>query len=46
MDRLDAPVERVTGADIPTPYSEALERHAFPETLTVVKAAKRALYRV
>lgn len=28
---LDAPMERVTGADIPTPYAIALERAAFPQ---------------
>ncbi|KAJ1308787.1 hypothetical protein OPQ81_004477 [Rhizoctonia solani] len=29
---LDAPVERVTGADVPTPYAANLEALAFPDT--------------
>ncbi|KAH8914663.1 thiamine diphosphate-binding protein [Atractiella rhizophila] len=45
FDYLDAPVERVTGADLPTPYAANLERMAFPETSVIVKVAKRALYR-
>ncbi|TFL05849.1 thiamine diphosphate-binding protein [Pterulicium gracile] len=45
FDYLDAPVERVTGADIPTPYAANLEALAFPETSTIIKVAKRALYR-
>ncbi|CAE7099689.1 unnamed protein product [Rhizoctonia solani] len=42
---LDAPVERVTGADVPTPYAANLEALAFPDTPLIVKVAKRALYR-
>ncbi|KAI0005033.1 thiamine diphosphate-binding protein [Russula compacta] len=45
FDYLDAPVERVTGADIPTPYAANLEALAFPDTPLIVKVAKRALYR-
>ncbi|KAG5650086.1 pyruvate dehydrogenase E1, beta subunit [Sphagnurus paluster] len=45
FDYLDAPVERVTGADVPTPYATRLENLAFPDTDVVVKVAKRALYR-
>jgi len=45
FDYLDAPVERVTGADVPTPYATNLEALAFPDTNVVVKVAKRALYR-
>jgi len=45
FDYLDAPVERVTGADIPTPYAANLEALAFPDAALVVKVAKRALYR-
>ncbi|KAH9951620.1 pyruvate dehydrogenase e1 component beta subunit [Amylocystis lapponica] len=45
FDYLDAPVERVTGADVPTPYATNLEALAFPNASIVVKAAKRALYR-
>jgi pyruvate dehydrogenase E1 component beta subunit len=45
FDYLDAPVERVTGADVPTPYAANLEVLAFPDTPLIVKVAKRALYR-
>ncbi|PCH41079.1 thiamine diphosphate-binding protein [Wolfiporia cocos MD-104 SS10] len=45
FDYLDAPVERVTGADVPTPYAINLEALAFPDAGVVTKAAKRALYR-
>ena len=39
FDHLDAPVERVTGADVPMPYSKPLEQAAFPHSEHVVKAA-------
>ncbi|POY73550.1 hypothetical protein BMF94_3488 [Rhodotorula taiwanensis] len=45
FDYLDAPVERVTGADLPTPYAKALEDLAFPTEQTILKATRRALYR-
>lgn len=74
FDYLDAPIERVTGADIPTPvsileplylsktevhadyprlndfilrkqYAHKIELLAFPDEQTVVKVARRALYR-
>ena len=45
FDYLDAPVERVTGADVPTPYAANLEALSFPDTPLIVKVAKRALYR-
>ncbi|KAF9268046.1 thiamine diphosphate-binding protein [Marasmius fiardii PR-910] len=45
FDYLDAPVERIAGADIPTPYATNLEALAFPDTPLIVKVAKRALYR-
>src|SRR5437763_5223936 len=31
FDDLDAPVQRVTGADVPMPYSKPLEQIAFPQ---------------
>lgn len=43
-DYLDAPVERVTGADVPTPYAENLEKLAYVTPEVVAKVAKRALY--
>ena len=39
FDDLDAPVQRVTGADVPMPYSKALEQAALPHEEHVVKAA-------
>lgn len=43
FDYLDAPVYRVTGADIPTPYSTALEPLVFPEPHNVVRTVKGML---
>jgi len=45
FDYLDAPVERVTGADIPTPYAANLEALAFPDASIIEKVAKRVLNR-
>jgi len=39
FDHLDAPVQRVTGADTPMPYSKPLEQAAMPHEEHVVKAA-------
>ncbi|CCJ30561.1 unnamed protein product [Pneumocystis jirovecii] len=44
FDYLDAPVERVTGADVPMPYATALEALSFPDADVVVLAAKKTLY--
>lgn len=44
-DHLDAPVERITGADLPTPYAQNLEQFAFPDTEIIAKVLKRNLYR-
>jgi pyruvate dehydrogenase E1 component beta subunit len=38
FDWLDAPVQRVTGADAPMPYSKPLEQAAFPHEEHVVQA--------
>jgi pyruvate/2-oxoglutarate/acetoin dehydrogenase E1 component len=38
FDDLDAPVARVTGADLPMPYSKPLEQIAFPHEPQVVEA--------
>lgn len=43
FDYLDAPVNRVTGADVPTPYAKELEDFAFPDAPTIVKAVKNTL---
>ncbi|WJZ81762.1 hypothetical protein VitviT2T_001584 [Vitis vinifera] len=42
---LDAPVERIAGADVPMPYAANLERMAVPQIEDIVRAAKRACYR-
>ena len=39
FDYLDAPVQRVTGADVPMPYSKRLEQAAMPHSEHVVSAA-------
>ncbi|KAL7222548.1 hypothetical protein ACSBR1_024274 [Camellia fascicularis] len=45
FEYLDAPVERITGADVPMPYAANLERMAVPQIEDIVRAAKRACYR-
>mmetsp|Transcript_34995 Transcript_34995/g.49664 ORF Transcript_34995/g.49664 Transcript_34995/m.49664 type:complete len:337 (+) Transcript_34995:50-1060(+) len=42
---LDAPFERVTGADVPMPYAEDLENAALPQVQDVVAAIERTTYR-
>ena len=44
FDQLDAPVLRVTQADVPMPYNKQLERLAKPSPDKVVAAARRVLY--
>ena len=41
FDYLDAPVERVTGADVPMPYSTPLEKAALPQVNDIIKAVLR-----
>jgi pyruvate/2-oxoglutarate/acetoin dehydrogenase E1 component len=43
FDYLDAPVQRVTGADVPMPYSKRLEQSAIPHAEHVVSAALATL---
>jgi pyruvate dehydrogenase E1 component beta subunit len=43
FDDLDAPIGRVTGADVPMPYSKPLEQIAFPHEPQVVAAALATL---
>lgn len=45
FDYLDAPMERVTGADVPMPYSVAIEAMAVPQVPDIVKAVLNACYR-
>jgi pyruvate dehydrogenase E1 component beta subunit len=39
FDFLDAPIQRVSGADVPMPYSRPLEQAAFPHAENIVAAA-------
>jgi pyruvate/2-oxoglutarate/acetoin dehydrogenase E1 component len=43
FDYLDAPVQRVTGADVPMPYSKRLEQAAIPHAEHVASAALATL---
>jgi pyruvate dehydrogenase E1 component beta subunit len=45
FDDLDAPVQRVTGADVPMPYSKPLEDLAYPHEPQIVHAALATLNR-
>jgi len=42
---LDAPMERVTGADVPMPYTTELENAALPAVEDVVASIERTTYR-
>jgi pyruvate dehydrogenase E1 component beta subunit len=43
FDYLDAPMERITGADVPMPYSIPLEKLALPQTHDIEAAVRRTL---
>jgi pyruvate dehydrogenase E1 component beta subunit len=45
FDYLDAPVLRVTQADIPMPYAKQLEKAAKPSVERIIEACNRVLYR-
>ena len=45
FDYLDAPVERITGADVPMPYALPLEQAALPQISDIERAVKRTLNR-
>jgi pyruvate dehydrogenase E1 component beta subunit len=45
FDHLDAPLLRVTQADVPMPYAKNLERLAKPSADRVIAACNRVLYR-
>mmetsp|Transcript_17637 Transcript_17637/g.26260 ORF Transcript_17637/g.26260 Transcript_17637/m.26260 type:complete len:358 (-) Transcript_17637:262-1335(-) len=45
FDYLDAPMERVTGADVPMPYAVPLEQAALPQKNDVVAAIERTTFR-
>lgn len=43
FDYLDAPMERITGVDVPMPYAVNLETLAVPQAVNVVNAVHRVL---
>jgi pyruvate dehydrogenase E1 component beta subunit len=43
FDHLDAPVQRVTGADVPMPYAKRMEQAAIPHSEHVVSATLATL---
>ena len=45
FDYLDAPVQRVTGADIPMPYAKNLEDLSLPKPQQIATVVKRMLGR-
>jgi len=45
FDHLDAPILRVTQADVPMPYAKAMEKAAKPSVELVVEKVNRVLYR-
>jgi len=45
FDYLDAPLERVTGADVPMPYAQNLEQAALPQVDDIVNAVRRTVAR-
>ena len=44
FDALDAPIEAVSGADVPMPYAENLESLALPQQAQILNAVKRVCY--
>jgi pyruvate dehydrogenase E1 component subunit beta len=45
FDDLDAPIVRVTAADVPMPYSKMLEKAYLPQPAQIVEAVNHVLYR-
>jgi pyruvate dehydrogenase E1 component beta subunit len=43
FDYLDAPMERITGADVPMPYSTPLEKNALPKSDDITTVIKRCV---
>ena len=44
FDQLDAPVERVTGRDVPMPYAHGLESLSVPHEADVMEAVRRTVH--
>jgi pyruvate dehydrogenase E1 component beta subunit len=45
FDDLDAPILRITAADVPMPYSKMLEKAYLPQPARIADAVKQVLYR-
>lgn len=45
FDYLDAPLERIAGADVPMPYSISVEKLAVPQVSNIVSGVLKACYR-
>lgn len=45
FDQLDAPVQRISAADVPMPYAKTLETAYLPQPDTIVEAVKRIVAR-
>ncbi len=45
FDYLDAPIENVTGKDVPLPYAENLEKLSLPTVEEIVQMAKKVCYK-
>ncbi|MDP5097090.1 MAG: alpha-ketoacid dehydrogenase subunit beta, partial [Flavobacterium sp.] len=45
FDYLDAPIQRITTADTPAPYSPTLLKEWLPNSQDVIKAVKKVLYK-
>jgi pyruvate dehydrogenase E1 component beta subunit len=45
LDYLDAPIARVTGVDVPIPYTRSLEDLAIPDRARIVRSVQRLLAR-
>lgn len=45
FDFLDAPVERITGKDVPMPYNKHLEHLALPQVEDIIQAVKKVMYK-
>ena len=43
FDYLDAPVMRITGADVPMPYAKMLEQTAQPQVINITESVKHIL---
>jgi pyruvate dehydrogenase E1 component beta subunit len=45
FDSLDAPVERITGVDVPMPYAINLEKACLPQVDNIINACRKTMFR-